>query len=158
MKLFYLLSFFLFLSGQASQLKIVASSFEGNEREGVTVFKGDVRITKGSDELNASVVTVYTDADRKPTRYEAQGKVTFFIKTESSSIYKGRAQRAVFIPATKEYHFYTDVHIEQSDEKKEINGEEVIVNTIEGKAWAKGDEKSPVIMTFEIQEEKEEKK
>lgn len=151
MRLFYLLTFFLLVSAGAAQLKIVAKSFEANEKNGVTTFKGDVRITKGSDELNASIVTVYTDADRKPMRYEAEGDVAFFIKTESGSTYRGNAQKAVFIPAKKEYHFFTNVHLQQIDEKKEINGEVVIVSTIEGKAQAKGGQQTPVIMTFEIE-------
>ncbi|MCJ7764872.1 MAG: lipopolysaccharide transport periplasmic protein LptA, partial [Thiovulaceae bacterium] len=118
MRLLYFLSFFLLVSLQAEQLKVVAKSFESDENRGVTVFRGDVQITKGPDELNASTVTVYTDAKRKPTKYVAEGKVSFFIKTENSSTYKGKAGRAVFIPLTKEYHFFTNVHIEQTDEKK----------------------------------------
>ena len=157
MKLFYFLSFFLFVSAEAEQLKIVAKSFEGNENRGITVFRGDVRITKGPDELNASRVTVYTDVKRKPTKYEAEGKVSFFIRTEGRSIYRGKAERAVFIPSKKEYHFFKNVHIEQIDEKKEIIGEEVVVNTAEGTAHAKGGDTTPVMMTFEIKEGEEKK-
>ncbi|WP_345978191.1 lipopolysaccharide transport periplasmic protein LptA [Sulfurimonas sp. HSL3-7] len=157
MKLFYLLSFFLLLSLQAAQLKIVAKSFEGDEKRGITVFRGNVKITKESDQLNADVVTVYTDAKRKPTKYEAQGKVSFFIEAENNATYRGSAERAIFIPSKKEYHFYTNVHIEQINEKKEINGEEVVVSTVEGRARAKGGDQTPVIMTFEIDEGEEKK-
>ena len=60
----------------------------------------------------------------------------------------------IFYPIKKEYHFYKKVNIQQLDEKKEIIGEEVVISTVEGKAYAKGDGKKPVIMTFEIEEEK----
>lgn len=153
MKHIYLLTFFLLISLQAEQLKVVAKSFNGDEKRGITVFRGDVKITKGSDKLNADAVTIHTNAKRKPTKYVAKGNVSFYIKTENKSIYKGTAGRAVFVPAKKEYHFYEDVHIEQIDEKKEINGEEVIISTIEGKARAKGGDTKPVVMTFEIEEE-----
>ncbi|MGB5965421.1 MAG: lipopolysaccharide transport periplasmic protein LptA [Sulfurimonadaceae bacterium] len=153
MKHFYLLTFFLLISVQAEQLKVVAKSFHGDEKSGITVFKGDVKITKGSDKLNADTVTIYTNAKRKPTKYVAEGNVSFFIKTENKSIYKGTAGKAVFVPAKKEYHFYKSVHIKQIDEKKEINGEEVVISTVEGKARAKGGDTKPVIMTFEIEEE-----
>lgn len=153
MRVLYFLTFFLLLSLHAAQLKVVAESFEGNEKNGITVFRGDVQITKGSDELNASVVTIHTDAKRQPTKYVAEGKVTFFIKTENHAQYRGRAEKAVFIPAKKEYRFFTNVRIEQIDQKKEITGEEVVVNTVEGKAHAKGGDTKPVIMTFEIEEE-----
>ena len=152
-----LITFFLLISVQAEQLKIIAKSFNGDEKTGITVFKGNVKIQKGSDELNASIVTVYTDAKHKPTKYIAKGNVSFYIKTESKSIYKGKAQKAIFIPNKSEYHFYKNVHIEQVDEKKEINGEEVIISTIEGRARAKGGKNKPVIMTFEIEEKKDKK-
>ncbi|MDA3946185.1 MAG: lipopolysaccharide transport periplasmic protein LptA [Helicobacteraceae bacterium] len=155
MKYIYLLTFFLLISLQAEQLKVVANSFNGDEKSGITVFKGDVKIAKGSDELNASNVTIYTNAKRKPTKYIAIGNVSFFIKTENESRYKGTAGKAIFIPANKEYHFYENVHIEQIDEKKEIIGEEVIINTVEGKARAKRGDTKPVVMTFEIDEEEE---
>ncbi len=157
MRQIILLTLFLLISVQAEQLKIIAESFNGDEKTGITIFQGDVKIQKGADELNASTVTIYTDAKRKPTKYIATGNVSFYIKTENKSIYKGKAQKAIFVPAKSEYHFYTDVHIEQLDEKKEINGEEVVISTIEGKARAKGGKSKPVIMTFEIEEKKDKK-
>jgi len=155
LKYLYLLTFFLLITAEAEQLKIVAKSFEGDEQRGITVFKGNVQITKGSDELNASTVTVYTNSKRKPTKYIAKGKVSFYIKTENKAEYKGKAGKAIFIPSQKEYHFYKNVHIEQINEKKEINGEEVVISTVEGKARAKGGNTKPVIMTFEIEDEDE---
>ena len=155
MRHLYFLTFFLLLSLQAEQLKIVAKSFNGDEKSGVTVFKGNVQITKGSDELNASIVTVYTNAKRKPTKYVAKGKVSFYIKTQNRAVYQGKAEKAVFLPTKKEYHFYKDVHIEQLDEKKEINGEEVVISTVDGKARAKGGDSKPVVMTFELEDEDE---
>jgi len=150
------LTIFIFVSLEAQQLKIVADSFNSDEKSGVTLFKGNVQLTKGRDELNASTITVYTNSSRKPTKYVAEGKVSFFLETEAKSLYRGKAGKAIFIPGNKEYHFYKDVRIEQLDKKKEINGEEVVISTVEGKARAKGGDKKPVIMTFEI-EEKEEK-
>lgn len=154
MKYLYLLPFFLLITAEAQQLKIVAKSFNADEKKGVTVFKGDVKITKGSDKLNASTVTVYTNSKRKPTKYIAKGNVSFYIKAENNAEYKGKAEKAIFVPAQKEYHFYKNVHIEQLNEKKEINGEEVVISTVEGKARAKGGNTKPVIMTFEIEDEK----
>ena len=153
MKYLYLLTFFLLITAEAEQLKIIAKSFEGDEKKGITVFRGDVKIKKGSDELNASTVTVYTNAKRKPTKFIAKGNVSFYIKTENNTEYRGRSEKAIFVPAQKEYHFYKNVHIEQLNEKKEINGEEVVISTVAGKARAKGGNTKPVIMTFEIEDE-----
>ena len=38
------------------------------------------------------------------------------------------------------------------DEKKEITGDEVVLKTIEGKAYAKGDKSEPVIMIFKLKD------
>ncbi|MDP2894452.1 MAG: lipopolysaccharide transport periplasmic protein LptA, partial [Sulfurimonas sp.] len=67
-------------------------------------------------------------------------------------------QKVVYLPKEKEYHFFKDVHLKQINEKKEIIGEEVILKTIEGKAYAKGAEKEPVIMIFDMPEDKKEGK
>ena len=156
----YFLILLLFLSTTtlfSEQLKIKSDSFHASEKKRVTVFKGKVQITKGADELNATVVSIYTDKKNHPVKYVAEGSVSFYIKTQNGAIYKGHSERAIVYPNQKEYQFFKNVHLEQINENKQINGEEVIVNTEAGTAQAKGDGKAPVIMTFEI-EEKEEKK
>ncbi|HFU74588.1 MAG TPA: lipopolysaccharide transport periplasmic protein LptA, partial [Helicobacteraceae bacterium] len=123
---------------QAEQLKITAEHFQGDEQKGISVFTGNVKIKKGRDELNASKVSIYIDTNRKPSKYVAQGDVSFFIKTDSNATYRGRSQKAVFLPQKKEYQFYKDVHLLQINEHKQIDGDEVVVNTELGQARAIG--------------------
>jgi len=134
----------------AEELKVVAKNFEADEQKGYTVFSGDVVVSKGSDEFNASKVTIYVDANRKPTKFIAQGSVSFRISTLTGDTYAGKAQEVRFFPQSKEYRFYTDVHIRQLNKHKEINGDEVVVELTEGRAFAKGAEEKPVIMIFNI--------
>lgn len=136
----------------AEALKVIAKNFEADEQKGYTIFTGDVRMTKGSDEFNASKVTVYVDADRKPTKFVAVGNVSFLVTTMTADVYSGKAEEVRFFPQTKEYRFYTNVHIKQLNKQKEINGDEVIVDLIQGKAFAKGADKKPVIMIFNIED------
>ena len=121
------------------------------------MFTGNVQISKGTDEMNASKVTIYTDKDRSPYKYIAEGNVSFFITTENNSTYHGSAQKAIFLPNEGEYQFFKEVHLKQLNERKEINGDEVVVNIKDGTARAKGAEKEPVIMIFNIKEKKESK-
>jgi lipopolysaccharide export system protein LptA len=137
----------------AEQLKIVADAFSANEKTGRSVFEGHVSIKKGSDELNASRVEVFTAPDRTPTKYIAEGSASFFLKTEDNSTYQGRAQKVIFLPLKQEYRFYGNVHLMQINEHKQIDGEEVVVNIQEGTAAAKGAKKQPVIMIFDLPEE-----
>ena len=151
-----LLSIFLIISSlSASELQIKANSFSADENSGVSVFMGKVNIKKSNDELNASQVTVYTNKKNEPTKFVAIGNVSFTIETQQKSIYKGVAGKAIYSPSTKEYHFFKNVHLRQIDEKKEIIGDEVLLNTIEGKAYAKGVESEPVIMIFNIVDKNE---
>jgi len=142
----------------AQELKIKAKQFNADQKNGISIFEGDVNIIKGADELNASVVTIYTDKEQNPTKFVAEGNASFHIVTEDGASYVGKAQKVIYLPVQKEYHFFTDVYLRQLNEKKEIIGSEVILKTIEGKAYAKGADKAPVIMIFDLPEKKEEDK
>ena len=157
MKYLFILTFLLSSILLSQELKIKADAFDTDQNKGISIFTGHVRIKKVNDELNASKVTVYTDTNNKPTKFIAVGNASFAIETKQGKHYKGVAQKVIYIPKTKEYHFFTDVHLKQLDEKKEILGDEVVLQTIDGKAYAKGVEKAPVIMIFNIKDDKEQK-
>ena len=110
-----------------------------------------------NDEINASKIIIYTNAERKPTRIVAEGDVSFVIETETGDSYAGKSQKAIIKPLEKSYHFFTDVHLRQLNRFKEINGDEVYVNTLKGTAVAKGADKKPVIMVFDIADKNETK-
>jgi len=156
MKLY--LSILLLASSLVSQeLKVKANSFHADQKTGISVFEGEVNIIKENDELNASEVTIYTDKDNKPTKFVAKGDASFTIMTKDGSSYKGVAQKVVYFPKSKEYRFFTDVHLVQINEKKEIIGNEVVLKTIEGKAHAIGAKSEPVIMIFDMPKDEDEK-
>ncbi len=152
----YIILFTLFFTSllNAEELKIKANSFNADENTGVSVFSGDVNIIKKNDELNASKVTIYIDKENQPTKFVAVGNVSFVIETKHGTVYKGQAGKVIYLPNEKEYHFFKDVHLKQTDEKKEIIGEEVVLKTTEGKAYAKGVKSEPVIMIFNIPDKK----
>jgi len=134
----------------SQELKIKADSFHADEKKGLSFFEGRVHIVRAQDELQASKVIVHTNKQNEPIKYVAEGKASFTIVTLDGSIYKGRAEKVVYQPSLKEYYFYKNVHLEQINEKKEIIGNEVVLKTIEGKAYAKGANKEPVIMIFNM--------
>jgi len=142
----------------SEELKVKANSFNADENSGISVFSGDVNIVKEHDELNASKVTIYVDKEKQPTKFIAIGDVSFVLETKQGERYRGEAQKVIYLPTKKEYRFYENVHLVQLGKKKEIIGEEVVLKTIEGKAYAKGVKSEPVIMIFNIpNEEKKEK-
>jgi lipopolysaccharide export system protein LptA len=138
------------------QVKIIADKFDANEKKGITIFLGNVKITKGNDELNASKVIVFTDKNRNPYRYEAEGDVSFYIDLkESNATYKGDAGKVIYFPTEKKYQFFTNVHLYQLGTDRKIFGDEVKLNTLDGNAQAMGKDKTPVIMIFNVEEKKE---
>ena len=151
MKLILLILITMVLTAQ--ELKIKAKSFSSDQKKGIARFKGDVNIIRENDELNASSVVVYTDKDQQPTKFIAEGDVSFFITTQSGAQYKGKAQKTIYLPKTKEYFFYKDVNLMQLGDKKEIIGDEIVLKSIDGKAHAISKSNKPVIMIFDLKEE-----
>ncbi len=140
------------LSLYGEELKVLSENFKADQPKGVSVFTGNVVVTKGRDELNASKVTIYTDSDRKPIKMVAEGDVSFYIVTESKEKYRGKSQRAVYLPNEKEYQFYTKVDLIRMDDFRRVKGDKVIVNTVQGHASAQSANNEPVMMIFTIQD------
>jgi len=154
----HILLFLLFFTTlHAEELKIKADYFESNQQKGISVFKGGVHITKGYDEINASKVTIFTDARRNPVKFVAEGNVHFKLEDKERKRYAGQAQKVVYEPSKKVYRFYRNVHLHQIGDAKEIHGDEVVFNAVSGESHAKGAKDNPVIMIFNIEEKKEEK-
>lgn len=154
----YLLASLLFLTTlYGDELKIQANFFNTDQKSGLSTFQGEVRFIKGADELNASLVTVRMDQNNDPIEFVADGNVSFVVTTQEGSKYTGQAQKAIYYPKTKEYHFFKNVHLMQLDDNKEIVGDEIVLKSIEGTAYAKGAEKEPVIMIFDLKNKEESK-
>lgn len=141
----------------ANDLQIKANSFSADQKKGVSEFVGNVNVIKGQDEINASKIVVYMNSEKRPKKYVATGDVSFHIVTQDGSEYTGYSQKVVYIPLKKEYMFYKDVHIKQIGEKNEIISDEVVIKTTEGKAKAKSNTDKPVIMIFDVKENKKNK-
>ncbi len=158
MKYIFIISIFLSILLAAQELKVTADAFSTDQAKGISIFEGNVNIIKQNDELNASKVTIHTDEKNQPTKFVALGAVSFKILTQEGARYTGVAGKVIYLPNESEYRFYTDVHLKQTDEKKEIQGDEVILNMTDGIAHAKGMKQEPVIMIFNIADETQEEK
>lgn len=149
---------FLTLSLGAEELKVISENFKGDQPQGLSIFTGNVKVTKGLDELNASKVTIYTDAARKPTKYVAEGSVSFYIVTELGEKYRGKSQKAIYLPNESEYQFYTKVDLIRIDDYRRVKGDKVVVNEIRGFANADSAGGEPVVMIFTMQDKNTTKK
>ncbi len=157
-KYLLLLTTFLVTMVGAQELNVLSDNFKGDQSKGVSVFTGKVRMTKGSDELNATKVTIYTDKARKPLKYIAEGNVSFYIVTEMGEKYKGVSQRAIYLPNESEYQFYTKVDLIRIDDFRRVKGDKVVVNENQGFANADSSGGEPVFMTFTLEDKNTTKK
>ncbi len=153
-----LLGLFLTSMSWAEELKVLSDNFKGDQPKGVSIFTGNVKVTKGLDELNASKVTIYTDAARKPTKYLAEGSVSFYIVTEAGEKYRGKSQRAIYLPNESEYQFYEKVDLLRLDDFRRVKGDKVVVNTVQGHASADSAGGDPVVMIFTLEDKNTAKK
>jgi lipopolysaccharide export system protein LptA len=142
----------------AEELQVVSDTFKGDQQKGISTFSGNVKVTKGLDELNASKVTIYTDKDKKPVKYIAEGNVSFYIVTELKEKYKGKSQSVTYFPNESEYHFYKKVDLIRIDDFRRVKGDKVVINTIHGHASAESANDEPVVMTFTLQDKKSKEK
>lgn len=156
-QLLFFMTFWM-LSLHAEELKIISDNFKGDQAKGLSVFTGNVKITKGKDELNASKVTIYTDASRRPVKYLAEGAVSFYLVTEMGEKYRGKAGTAIFMPNEKEYQFSKKVDLIRLDDYRRVKGDKVIVNTTSGYSSADSAGDEPVVMIFTLDDKKENKK
>lgn len=132
------------------ELKVTSKLYEGNDKKGISVFSGNVNILRDFDELNTSTLTIFTDKNRKPLKFVAEGGVSFYIVTDNNNSYAGKAKKVIYKTKMKEYIFEGNVHLQQLNKKKDIQGEKVLLNLVEGFAKAQGDNNKPVRMIFEI--------
>lgn len=156
-KLIFITLFFAF-GLYAQELKVLSANFKGDQATGTSVFTGNVIVTKGLDELNASKVTIYTDSNRKPIKMVAEGNVSFYIVTEVKEKYRGKSQRAVYLPDDKEYQFYTKVDLIRLDDFRRVKGDKVVVNTVYGHASADSANNEPIMMVFTLEDTNSTKK
>ncbi|MFA5214485.1 lipopolysaccharide transport periplasmic protein LptA [Sulfuricurvum sp.] len=142
----------------AEELKVISDNFKGDQQKGISVFTGRVTVTKGFDELNSTKLTIFTDKDRKPIKYLAEGNVSFYIVTEMNEKYKGKSQIAIYLPNESEYHFYKKADLIRLDNYRRIKGDKVIVNTVSGNATADSIDNEPVVMIFTMEDKNTTKK
>ena len=139
---------------EENEIRIEANIFEANEKERISIFSGNVRIYKGSDEINSSTVKISFDKNNQPSKYEFIDKVFFNIHIKENMQYIGKADRVYLFPNTKKYIFSGSVQITEVTTERTIEGDKVSLNGQTGSVRIIGGKKKPVIMSFKINNHK----
>lgn len=137
----------IFLYAQTETLIIDAQNFEGDDKKGISIFTGNVKMKMGEDKLNANRVDVYFVTDKNnnkvPLKYEATGKVDFEIVTETKH-YLGNGDKVIYYPQKEEYTIIGNGYLQEKNDDRKVYGDTIFVNQLTGEARVKGSEQKPV--------------
>ncbi len=142
------------LLAQSETLVIDALDFQADDKKGISIFTGDVKIKMGKDKLNAQRVDVYFTTDKNnakvPLKYEATGKADFEIVTAEKH-YIGNGDKIIYSPQKEEYTIIGNGFLQEKNDDREIYGETIYVNQLTGEAKVKGSEKKPVRFIINVE-------
>ncbi|WP_370690927.1 lipopolysaccharide transport periplasmic protein LptA [Helicobacter cappadocius] len=151
--------FFLVLGLFAQEtLEVTAKKFSSDDKNGITRIQGDVHIKKSKDTLEADSVIIYTDKDRKPISYEAQGNVKFHIFMEDGREIKGHSDRLTYDAKSGEYRLLENAVLKEVGKDNTIRGEEIVVNNESGYANVLGSDSKPAKFIFNLDDLSKDKK
>lgn len=141
----------------ANKVEIESLKFEAYEERGISIFTGNVSIKKGEDRMFADKVVVFVDEERQIKKFEASGNTSFAIHTDDNNSFEGSAQQFVYTPKTGELILTGNAKIKDALNAREISGERVILYEKQKIAKVMGEEKKPVKLIFELEDEGEKK-
>jgi lipopolysaccharide export system protein LptA len=142
------------LFAQSETLVIDAQNFQADDKKGVSIFTGNVKIKMNQDRLNADKVDVYfaTDKENKkvPLRYEATGNADFEIVTKAKH-YVGNGEKIIYSPQKEEYTIIGNGFLQEKNDDRKIYGDTIYVNQLSGEARVKGSENKPVRFIINVE-------
>ena len=141
------------------KLIIDALDFKMDDKKGISIFTGDVKMKMSQDKLNAQKVEIYfenTKDGKNPTKYIATGKVDFEINTNDKH-YKGNGEKLIYEPSKQKYLVSGNGYLEDVNTNRKIYGEEIYVDQLSGEASVKGTEKKPVRFIINLENKETQK-
>ena len=135
------------LLAQTETLIIDSQDFQADDKKGVSIFTGNVKIKMGQDKLNADRVDVFFTTDKNnakvPLKYEATGKADFEIITKEKH-YIGNGDKVIYWPQKEEYTILGNGYLQEKNDDRKVYGDTIYVNQLSGEARVKGNEQKPV--------------
>ena len=152
MKQLFLITIFLHATSLlADVVDIKADHFYANDINHEAYFEGNAKIKQGSNEFNASKITVFFNAKKKAEKYIAKGKVKFDL-TEQNIHYVGQTNIVTYSPKSSKYFFEGNVILRDLTNNRLIKAESVSLDLKTGLADIRGDSTKPIHFRFEIED------
>ena len=142
------------LLAQTETLIIDSQDFQADDKKGVSIFTGNVKIKMGQDKLNADRVDVFFTTDKNnakvPLKYEATGKADFEIVTKDKH-YIGNGDKIIYSPQKEEYTIIVNGFLQEKNDDRKVYGDTIFVNQLSGEARVKGSENKPVRFMINVE-------
>ena len=142
------------LFAQTETLVIDAQDFKADDKKGISIFTGNVKIKMGQDKLNADRVDVFFTTDKNnakvPLKYEATGKADFEIVTKDKH-YIGNGDKIIYSPQKEEYTIIGNGFLQEKNDDRKVYGDTIFVNQLSGEARVKGSENKPVRFMINVE-------
>lgn len=140
---------------QTQKLIIDANNFETNDKKGLSIFTGNVKLKMIKDKLTADRLEIYVKSQtkgksKKPIKYVATGNATFDIFSNGKH-YQGSGNKVIYNPAKKEYSVLGNGYLKEVTEDRELFGEKIFINQETGSAKVVGSSKKPVRFILNIE-------
>jgi len=138
-----------FVLAYSENMIINSKHFEYNQTSNISIFRDDVNVTKGFDNILTDKLTVYFTKGKKLSKFIADGDVIFKVKDKNAT-YEGTSKKLSY-EATKEiFIFEGDVHIKKLEDNQELFGQKVVINKKDGTANVVGEKNKPLKFIIKV--------
>lgn len=134
----------------AQELDIQAQKVFADEKKGVTIATGKVKMVKGEDKLNADEVRIYVNKARKPLKFEAIGNVDFLLLTQDGRRLKGKSDTLIYLVDANEYQLIGRAQVQEIGKPNFLRGEKITLNNDNNFANVESSSSAPVRVIIDL--------
>ena len=134
----------------AENLDIQAQKVFADEKKGVTIATGKVKMVKGEDKLNADEVRIYVNKVRKPLKFEAIGNVDFLLLTQDGRRLKGKSDTLIYLVQANEYQLIGRAQVQEIGKPNFLRGEKITLNNDNNFANVESSSSAPVRVIIDL--------
>lgn len=134
----------------AENLDIQAQKVFADEKKGITIATGKVKMIKGEDRLNADEVRIYVNKARKPLKFEAIGNVDFLLLTQDGRRLKGKSDTLIYLVQANEYQLIGRAQVQEIGKPNFLRGEKITLNNDNNFANVESSSSAPVRVIIDL--------
>lgn len=138
---------------QAANVEVAAKKFFADEKKQISVFSGDVVVTKEQDKLVAQNVTIHFDDKRQPLSYVATGEAKVDMVLNEKK-YFASADKMIYNPIKSEYELIGNAFLHEITTDKKVYGDKIFVNQVSGRYEVDSSGNKPVKFIFKVEDQK----